>query len=49
MIQNILLASLAGSTIGIGFVLVKIYAELQHANELKSSELKAKGIELPER
>lgn len=49
MIPNILLAFLVGAAFGIAFVLVKIYAELQYANDLKSSELKAKCIELPER
>ncbi|MCD5327879.1 hypothetical protein ACFFU8_09405 [Chromobacterium piscinae] len=48
MTQNILMALLIGAVCGIGYVLSKIYGELQYANDLKSFELKAKGVELPE-
>lgn len=49
MMTHILLALLVGAGYGIAFVLIKIYTELQYANDLKSSELKAKGVELPDR
>jgi hypothetical protein len=47
--QIIFLCLALGAIYGIGYVLLRIYAELIYANELKEAEMKAAGIEIPER